>query len=716
MGVLKVRVNGAWEEALAATSSEVWRGTVAPDPSSPSYDLWVDPSTFPPTLKAKTPQGTWESVTGADEVWIGADDPDIANSGNTLELWLDTTTDPAVLKGKINGAWVPIGGSGTEHEVVVGPDDPMPNDALVELWYVPKIGAPITPPALWDAAVTYQAGDYSFWPDDSIHYQATAITVGQEPGTSVIVPGGYQFPGAGANPQGLAARASVMTPDAGYRVIVRTNNAVGVGAFFSVVDGTGAPGLSFGVYADTDLEVGIRGSTTGSGTHQWRTPLSQFNLLTRPWLSIVVNPSAQMITFFDSVDGVTWNQVTTVDTSADAMQLAGIGPSFFIGTGGLTAASNYDGVLGQVTMTDLAGTTLWTSWDSYTQPSTDGTGVSPLTGEDYALEGPVPLVPGASVPIPTPWVLTAAPPLAGVPGVLRANVNGTWEDVASGGGSEETHVGNDEPIASTVEFWYDTDDTSNPPGSFLPLAGGTMSPDAVIQWPNQADVPKVNYYGDTFGVGIESGTQTLFASSRIRFRIGTPADPARGGITSPIEAEIDANGMWVGGNQVLTNVTGLPKPSGVVNHVVNNFTGDRAIARFGPGQNTLWKICGYASKTFTNASSLLGFEVISGERPGAAAHGTYSMRITHYANTAASSLGQYLALYRDDATGYAYVVVKSNSTASNVRIWMENTLNGGVDFSVIPVDPSWVKVAETTTLNELVTGGQMVAADDGDPV
>lgn len=48
------------------------------------------------------------------------------------------------LKARVGNAWVPVGGSGDE--VFIGPDDPAPANAMVELWYdtdAPSLAAPL---------------------------------------------------------------------------------------------------------------------------------------------------------------------------------------------------------------------------------------------------------------------------------------------------------------------------------------------------------------------------------------------------------------------------------------------------------------------------------------------------------------------------------------------------------------------------------------------
>ena len=46
----------------------------------------------------------------------------------------------------------------------------------------------------------------------------------------------------------------------------------------------------------------------------------------------------------------------------------------------------------------------------------------------------------------------------------------------------------------------------------------TVPSGKVIQFPNVADVAKINLYSTTFGIGITSGSLTMFASSTHRFR------------------------------------------------------------------------------------------------------------------------------------------------------------------------------------------------------
>jgi hypothetical protein len=78
MGVLKVRVNGAWEEVTSAVPEEVIIAPEDPyitDPLS-TAELWFDPDEVrPPSVD--------------EEVYVGPDDPDTIDPLNTVDLWYD---------------------------------------------------------------------------------------------------------------------------------------------------------------------------------------------------------------------------------------------------------------------------------------------------------------------------------------------------------------------------------------------------------------------------------------------------------------------------------------------------------------------------------------------------------------------------------------------------------------------------------------------------
>lgn len=403
-------------------------------------------------------------------------------------------------------------------EVEIADTDPMAANPDAELWYQPGQTPPPVPPALWDIAATYQIGDYALWPDPN-HWQATAVTTGQEPGTTTTVTDGYQFPGTSGSLEGLNSGKPGASWASGFRIEVRTNGALGNGKMLGILDGASIPVINFGV-AGPDMEFGLRGASNNMGYHQWRVPTALFNVATRPWIAASADPGANVITWFDSADGVTWNQVTTTDTSGDAMTLWGASTNFAIGNDKQAVDSNYTGVLGVVRTKALDGT-LWTSWDSMTMPSADGTGTSPETGESYAQAGPTALVPGASVPIATPWVAVPPPPTVATPGVLRANVNGVWEDVTAAGltvstdvdnevmlgtdgglYSNEVHLGATAPTLSGPDLWANPDEgtlyaaATGPTGAveWVPVGGSEVEVDAVEpagEWELWADTSTV---------------------------------------------------------------------------------------------------------------------------------------------------------------------------------------------------------------------------------
>ena len=78
MGVLKVRVNGAWEEVTPGIPNEVVVDPTDPyitDPLS-TAELWFDPDEVrPPTLE--------------EEVFVGTEDPDVIAPLNKVDLWYD---------------------------------------------------------------------------------------------------------------------------------------------------------------------------------------------------------------------------------------------------------------------------------------------------------------------------------------------------------------------------------------------------------------------------------------------------------------------------------------------------------------------------------------------------------------------------------------------------------------------------------------------------
>ena len=162
---------------------------------------------------------------------------------------------------------------------------------------------------------------------------------------------------------------------------------------------------------------------------------------------------------------------------------------------------------------------------------------------------------------------------------------------ACGPSSDEIWIGPDQPTGVATELWYDTDDNRILGPAEMPVGGlandalvkntdldgdvkwrdlYTLVAGEVIQFPNVADVPKINLYSTTFGLGIESGTLTLFASSNIRFR--------QNSITGERFAEINAAGI---------HVDGTINPSTTLNvSWVNGFSGT-ATCRYTPAVCTI---------------------------------------------------------------------------------------------------------------------------------
>ena len=138
MGVLKVRVNGAWEDISSANEpplDEVWVGAGPPDPVG-TYELWVDNTVVPPILHFKDASGAWDVVSG-DEVHVGVEDPYVINPEAKTELWHDTSIGQSgKLKARWGGQWHPVAEL-SESEVEIGATDPVDQGipaGTTELW------------------------------------------------------------------------------------------------------------------------------------------------------------------------------------------------------------------------------------------------------------------------------------------------------------------------------------------------------------------------------------------------------------------------------------------------------------------------------------------------------------------------------------------------------------------------------------------------------
>jgi len=143
MGVLKVRVNGVWEDVGVNLTEppldEVWIGPAPPDPSG-TYEAWFNTSVFPASVNYRAASGQWTEA-GDNEVSVGPVDPYITQPNSRAELWHDTTIGQAgKLKARIppgpQGQWRPIA-EFTESEVEINAVDPVTQGippGTAELW------------------------------------------------------------------------------------------------------------------------------------------------------------------------------------------------------------------------------------------------------------------------------------------------------------------------------------------------------------------------------------------------------------------------------------------------------------------------------------------------------------------------------------------------------------------------------------------------------
>src|SRR6188472_1606881 len=112
MGVLKVKVNGVWEEAgfpaAEPPMDEVWVGAGPPDPIG-LYELWVDNTQVPPIFSFKHSNGAWVPLSSS-EVEIGAVDPYTINPHSIAELWFDPTGGGNLFAriGGATGQWMTV--------------------------------------------------------------------------------------------------------------------------------------------------------------------------------------------------------------------------------------------------------------------------------------------------------------------------------------------------------------------------------------------------------------------------------------------------------------------------------------------------------------------------------------------------------------------------------------------------------------------------------
>lgn len=340
-----------------------------------------------------------------------------------------------------------VGGSGDELEVEVSPTDPITSNPSAELWYRPAAAPPPVPPTVWDPVVTYAAGDYCLWPTIE-EWQTSTATTGDEPGVPIQgAAEGYTFPGDTGSPEGLSASVSINN-FGGYEARVKRSGALADG---SLVNGNDASAMFCFAVGGGNVTVGARQTDSFGGIRMYQTPISALDP-SKMWLKATVTGGGWSLS--ESDDGVAWTQVAGGALSAGL--LMGNTTSLSIGSEG-QIGGNYGGTLCSVEVTDGGGV-LAAAWNALTIPSDDGTGTDPVTGVTWSQVGPTALVPFSPTTIPSPWV-PAVVPTATVPGVLHARVNGVWEVVSSGDGTDEVWVGPDDPYlidpASEQELWYD---------------------------------------------------------------------------------------------------------------------------------------------------------------------------------------------------------------------------------------------------------------------
>jgi hypothetical protein len=475
VGVLKVRVNGVWEEIGVPEPplDEVWVGAGPPDPVG-TYEIWVDNTVDPAVLHFQNQIGEWHEVDTGNEVTVGTSDPyDQPNCVD--ELWVDTRGGaPGILKvrlgGTANGHWeelVRYGGvsfaqqysqepfAGTlnvaaradhqhgtpGHEVVRG--DTAPTEDHTDLWWNTSLDPPVLmvregntdswvpvdaaaePPLdeVWvGPARPDPVGTYEVWYDTSTL-----------PGKLFVKREGGEWEEVSANEVVVAPADPYLDP-AGSKAELWHNTAAG---------------------QNGKLYVRIPAGPAG----QWRpvTELAQSEVevsASDPKMTIGSNPAVN-----DAAE--LW-----IDTNASPIVLK----------------AWVNGAWQMVSGPDVL-------------PAPQEVEIGPATPREVTVEL---------------WYDTTNSPK----GTLRANNNGVWEDV---GGANEVTVGNTDPYVddplSEDELWYDT--SAGVPGILYVRTGGASG-----QWvPVIQAANSVNFeqnYGDT----PDPGSQLSY--SRSDHTHGTP--------------------------------------------------------------------------------------------------------------------------------------------------------------------------------------------------
>lgn len=302
-------------------------------------------------------KGEDATYNGTTDVWVGPDEPPITTAPNT-ELWYDTDEVPAV-----------------------------PTHAMR---------------AFWQPDVAYVPGDQVLWPESAADIRmATRETIGEEPGVTGINDA-VNFADTTATTSGLSAVLASVSYAAG--VDVRLNTGSGYAIDYQSLGGFMVTATNAGNLPVFSLSV-----ATGIADPLVRT--LQFGVLTNVavptiyevplpglrWLRAAADVATNTLRIYESANGVDWTELGTGLVSTDPLLTAGV-TAIHLGHDNDEPTHNHRLELTEVETFDFGGARQ-TSWVAFTQPSNPdgpnydaavtvpGAGISPQTGESYAIVG-----------------------------------------------------------------------------------------------------------------------------------------------------------------------------------------------------------------------------------------------------------------------------------------------------------------------------------------
>ena len=480
MGVLKVRVNGVWEEIGVPEPplDEVWVGAGPPDPVG-TYEVWIDNTVDPAVLYFQDQIGAWHELDTGNEVTVGPTDPYIAEPNSADELWVDTRTGaPGVLKVRLGGVWQELfrfGGVAFEQQYG---QEPFAGTLNVAARADHTHGTPKAEVVVDDTMPP--AADHDVWYDTN------------DPATLKVSVGGTWVP-------------------------VSSNEA----PMDEVWIGSVVPDPAIGTYElwiDTGVVPPVLKHEMPTGSGAW-IPLMEAEVhvgVADPYLA---NPNSRAELWHDTSIGQSgklkarwansWHPVAEFTESE--VEIGSVDPTTIPGM-------------------PPGSTELWVN-----------TGTTPATllgwvnGAWQQLTGPDPMVPqevhiGPSDPMDVTtelWYDNTNSPK----GVLYANNEGVWEAV---GGANEVTVGNTDPYAadptSEDEFWYDT--SKGVPGTLWVRTGRSPTdPTDTGQWTEVAPLATSVSYGTSYGQEPRAGTLNTYAHEDHQH--GTPPPEVHVGDTDP---------------------------------------------------------------------------------------------------------------------------------------------------------------------------------------